>query len=56
MVDIGEPLAATSATPLVLEVLSEGESYGFAILARVRELSGGQLEWADGCSTRCSAG
>ena len=48
MVDFGEDLAATSATPLVLEVLSEGESYGFAILAGVRELSGGQLEWADG--------
>lgn len=42
-----EDLVAAPATPLVLEVLSEGESYGFAVLERVRELSGGQLDWPD---------
>jgi PadR family transcriptional regulator PadR len=31
----------------VLTILSQGESYGYAILKRVRELSGGELEWAD---------
>ena len=41
-------LVAAPATPLVLTVLSEGESYGYAILKRVRELSGGELEWPDG--------
>ncbi|GAA4161872.1 hypothetical protein GCM10022286_20120 [Gryllotalpicola daejeonensis] len=40
-------MAATSA-PLVLAILSEGESYGYAIIARVRELSGGEIEWTDG--------
>src|SRR5262249_19050197 len=37
-----------SATPLVLAILAEGESYGYAIIKRVHELSGGHLRWADG--------
>jgi DNA-binding PadR family transcriptional regulator len=32
----------------VLSILAEGESYGYAILKRVRALSGGELEWTDG--------
>jgi len=46
--DIGKDLVAASATPLVLAILSEGESYGYAILKRVDELSGGELQWTDG--------
>ena len=45
---IDKELVAASATPLVLAILAEGESYGYAILKRVRELSGGELEWTDG--------
>lgn len=45
---IEKDLVAASATPLVLAILREGESYGYAILKRVRELSGGELEWTDG--------
>lgn len=45
---IDKDLVAASATPLVLAILAEGESYGYAILKRVRELSGGALEWTDG--------
>ncbi len=45
---IDKDLVAASATPLVLAILGEGESYGYAILHRVRELSGGELEWTDG--------
>ena len=45
---IDKDLVAASATPLVLAILREGESYGYAILKRVRELSGGELEWTDG--------
>jgi PadR family transcriptional regulator PadR len=47
-VRIDKDLVAASATPLVLSILNEGESYGYAILRRVRELSGGELEWTDG--------
>lgn len=46
--DVGKDLVAASATPLVLAILSEGESYGYAIIKRVDELSGGQLKWTDG--------
>ena len=45
---IDKDLIAASATPLVLAILAEGESYGYAILKRVRVLSGGELEWTDG--------
>jgi DNA-binding PadR family transcriptional regulator len=45
---ITKDLVAASAVPLVLSILAEGESYGYAILQRVRELSGGALEWGDG--------
>ena len=45
---IEKDLVAAAATPLVLAILSEGESYGYAILKRVRELSDGEMEWTDG--------
>ncbi len=45
---VGKDLMAASAAPLVLAILAEGESYGYAILKRVRVLSGGELEWTDG--------
>ena len=45
---INKDLVAASSTPLVLAILSEGDSYGYAIIRRVRELSRGQLEWTDG--------
>jgi PadR family transcriptional regulator PadR len=46
--DIGKDLVAASATPLVLAILSEGESYGYAIIKRVGEVSRGELHWTDG--------
>ena len=46
--NIGKDLVAASSTALVLAILQEGDSYGYAILQRVRELSGGALEWTDG--------
>jgi DNA-binding PadR family transcriptional regulator len=45
---INKDLVAASSTPLVLAILAEGDSYGYAILKRVRELSGGEMEWTDG--------
>src|ERR1044072_6754134 len=46
--DFGKDLVAPSATPLVLAILAEGDSYGYAIIKRVTELSGGNLQWTDG--------
>lgn len=45
---IDKDLVAASATPLVLALLVEGESYGYEILKQVREVSGGEIEWTDG--------
>lgn len=45
---VNRDLVAASSTPLVLSLLAEGDSYGYAIIKRVRELSGGELEWTDG--------
>jgi len=47
-VDFNKDLIAASSTPLVLAILAEGDSYGYAILQRVREVSGGHMEWTDG--------
>ncbi|QIN80614.1 PadR family transcriptional regulator [Rubrobacter marinus] len=46
--EIGKDLIAASSTPIVLAILAEEDSYGYAILQRVRELSGGRMEWTDG--------
>lgn len=46
--NIDKDLVAAMATPLVLAILAEGGSYGYAILKRVRELSDGEVEWTDG--------
>ena len=46
--EINKDLIAASSTPIVLAILAEGDSYGYAIIKRVRETSGGRLEWTDG--------
>ena len=46
--EINKDLIAASSTPIVLAILAERDSYGYAILQRVRELSGGSMEWTDG--------
>lgn len=45
---LNKDLVAASATPLVLAILAEGDSYGYAIIKRVAELSGGEWQWTDG--------
>ena len=46
--EINKDLIAASSTPIVLAILAEEDSYGYNILKRVRELSGGRMEWTDG--------
>ena len=48
VLEINKDLIAASSTPIVLAILAEGDSYGYAILQRVRESSGGRMEWTDG--------
>ena len=47
-VSISKDLVAASAVPLVLSILREGDSYGYAIIRRVAELSEGRLQWTEG--------
>jgi PadR family transcriptional regulator PadR len=44
---IPKTLVAASTKPLVLAILKNGESYGYEIIQRVREISGGRLEWSE---------
>ena len=46
--EINKDLIAASSTPIVLAILTEADSYGYAIIKRVRELSAGRMEWTDG--------
>lgn len=45
---IAKDLVAASSKPLVLSILAEGESYGYEIIQKVRELSDEEIEWTDG--------
>ena len=51
---IDKDLVAASATPLVLAILADGENDGYAILKKVRALSGASSSGPTGCSTRYS--
>ncbi len=48
LVKINKELNAASAASIVLGILQKGESYGYAIVQQVRELSDGEVEWTDG--------
>lgn len=45
---LSKELVAASTTTLVLSILSEGECYGYALIMRVKELSGGEVQWSEG--------
>jgi PadR family transcriptional regulator, regulatory protein PadR len=46
--DISKELVAASATPIVLTILRRSDSYGYAIIQKVREVSDDHLTWTDG--------
>lgn len=45
---LSKDMVAASAKPLLLSILGEGESYGYEIIQKVRDLSGGEIQWSDG--------
>jgi DNA-binding PadR family transcriptional regulator len=47
-VKINKDLNAAVSSAIVLGILQEGESYGYAIVQRVKALSDGEVEWTDG--------
>ena len=44
---LSRELAGASARPIILSILASRESYGYAILNRIEDLSGGELSWDD---------
>lgn len=45
---LSRELVAAATQPLLLAILAEGENYGYALIRRVKEVSGGKLEWTEG--------
>jgi DNA-binding PadR family transcriptional regulator len=45
---IPKVLVAASVKPLMLSILAHGESYGYEIIQRIHQLSGGTIEWTAG--------
>lgn len=41
-------LIAASAVPLLLAILAEEDSYGYAIIRRIRNASAGRIAWSEG--------
>ncbi len=44
---ISKALVAASVKPIVLAMLMSGEHYGYQILKRIQDVSGGRLDWSD---------
>ena len=44
---VSKALVAASTKPMILSILVRGEDYGYQIIQRVKEISGGTLEWSD---------
>jgi DNA-binding PadR family transcriptional regulator len=38
---------AASTKPIILSILLVGEDYGYEIIQKVKDISGGSLEWSD---------
>lgn len=45
---ISKNLTAASTKPIILGILKQGNSYGYLIIKKIKELSGGKMEWSDG--------
>jgi len=41
-------LIAASTEPIILSLLAQGESYGYALIQEVKRLSENKIEWTDG--------
>jgi PadR family transcriptional regulator PadR len=45
---ISKALIAASTKPMILSILSGGENYGYQIIQRVKQISGGKMDWTAG--------
>ncbi|HCY41744.1 MAG TPA: PadR family transcriptional regulator [Prolixibacteraceae bacterium] len=47
MKSISKELLGASAVPIILSVLKNGDSYGYEIVQRVKELTNGEIKWQE---------
>jgi PadR family transcriptional regulator, regulatory protein PadR len=45
---ISKQLMGASTRPIILAILVRGEDYGYSIIRKVKNISGGNLAWTDG--------
>lgn len=45
---ISKNLTAASTKPIILGILKQGNSYGYLIIKKIKELSEGKMEYSDG--------
>ena len=45
---LSKELVAASAEPLILSLLANGESYGYAIIQEIKARSQDRIQWTDG--------
>ena len=45
---ISKNLTAASTKPIILGILKQGNSYGYLIIKKIKELSGGKMQYTDG--------
>ena len=45
---LSKELVAASTTPLVLSILCQGDGYGYALIKKIKDLSGERIAWSDG--------
>jgi len=44
---ISKELVGASAQQIILSLLKQGESYGYEIVQKVKELTGGEIKWQE---------
>ncbi len=45
---ISKSLTAATTKPIILGILKHGRSYGYLIIKKIKEMSGGSMKWSDG--------
>jgi len=45
---LSKELTAASTKPLLLAILSDGESYGYELIQKIKELSKEKITWSEG--------
>ncbi len=44
---LSKEMVGASTVPIILSILLQGENYGYEIIRKVKDISGGTLEWSE---------